>query len=295
MSWKDRTYERTNEMMVYPFLQWVHDGGSMDPRGETGGFAMPTDQAVILGANIPGEVCALHHRGGSQTEVIFTTALEAAVLATRFTWIKDGQAIPAYEPGARGKLQALALVRDSGGDTVGPVLLTFKGYTSKQFGTALKEHRNVVRVATANKAPAYAFFGKYQAGGIEMVGNHQQSPVTTLVYGGDEFDPDGTYVGDDALDGIDWDQVDDWIDTWNQLGGNGSNGDDSKPAPPAPNGPNAPASAPQWKLIRKLLATLNYEGEERQNQAVEGAGYDPQSLTMGQASALIERLKKASK
>jgi len=299
MSWKNRSFKKMDDVN-YPFIQWVNDGGSLNPRSKIGGFGFDVEQAAILGANIPGERSTLHHRGGGHTEVIFTTQLKVAVLDTRFTWQKDGQAIPAYEPGARSKLQALALTLDSNGDIVGPVMLTFRGYTSKHFGEALKTHRNAVRVATANEAPAYAFFGQYTAGEIELVGsNGQQSPITTLVYAGDEnFDPDAAYVGDEALDAVDWDQVEAWKKAWDMPGGNGSNGDDDddpKPAPkPAPNF-NGKASRKQWASIRQLLTSIKYVGTERQNTAIEEAGFDPGKLTAAQASKLIERLQAAVK
>jgi hypothetical protein len=291
MGWQDREYERTDDMMVYPFVQWVNAGGSLEPRSDTGGFALPLDQAAILGTQIPGEVRVLHHRGGDRTEVVFTAALEAAVLATRFAWIKDGQVVPAYEPGARGKLQALALVRDAGGHTAGPVMLTFKGHTSKQFSEAMKAHRESVRKATANKAPAYAFFGAYQAGEVQMVGSGQQSPVTTIGLT-DGFDPDAAYVGDEALDVLDWDQVDGWKTAWDQPEGANGNGNGAR-SKPEPKNPDAAASEAQWRLVRKLLSDLGYADEAKQDEAIGKAGYNPEDLTMGQASELIERLQTA--
>ena len=90
MGWQDKDFKRGDDYITYPFIQWVNDGGSLEPRAPTGGFAMPLDQAEMVDGRIPGEVRVLHHRNGDQTEVVFTTALEAAVLATRFTWIKDG-------------------------------------------------------------------------------------------------------------------------------------------------------------------------------------------------------------
>jgi hypothetical protein len=277
--------------MVYPFIQWVNDGGALAPRSDTGGFALPADQAAILGANVPGEVRMLHHRGGDTTEVVFAAALRAAVLDTRFCWVKDGQAIPAYEPGARGKLQALALVRDNGGDTVGPVLLTFKGHAGKQFSAALKAHREAVRAATANKAPAYAFFGRYQAGETKLVGSGQQSPITTVALDG-EFDPDEAYVGGAALDGVDWERVDAWKAAWDRPGGANGNGNNGASKARSKN-PDASASDAQWGLVRKLLQSLGYVDEGKQNGAIGKAGYDPTALTMGQASELIDRLQAA--
>ena len=305
MSWRNRRFKRSAEV-VYPFIQWINDGGSLQPRSEIGGFAMDTDQANILGANIPGEMRVAHHRGGGATEMVFSTELEAAILDTRFTWVKNKRPIPNYEPGARSKLQALALVRSSSGEVAGPVMVTFKGYASKHFGEALKAHRERVRVGTSNEAPAYAFFGAYHAGKVELVGSNQQSPITTLVYGdnGDVFDPDAAYVGDEALDAlVDWDQVDAWKKAWNgdadadsdvgdghhTAGNNGSgrNGGHS------PRNPNAKATPKQWEKIRGLLADIKYAGKDRQDRAIEEAGFDPVKLTSAQADKLLKRLEAA--
>ena len=303
MSWKNRTYRRANETVAFPFIQWINDGGSLEPRSEIGGFGMPLDQGTMLGANIPGDVRAIHHRSGNTTEVVFGTALRVAVLETRFCWIKDKQVVPAYEPGARGKLQALALVRDAGGHTVGPVMLTFKGLTSKQFGAALREQRELVRKATAGKAPTYAFFGAYQAGEVEMVGKDRQSAITTVTLVTTGFDPDTAFVGDAALDTLDWDQIDAWKAVWELPGGSAdSNGGSNGPTSPVPGkveyqtpDPDAKASESQWSFIRKLMKEIGIgEDEAIQNTAIrKQTGYDPAELTVSQAGDLIDRLKKA--
>ena len=107
MSWKDHDYTRGDPQGAsYPWIQWANDGGALEPRSKAGGFAMPVEQMERLERSIPGEVRNLHHRGGDATDVVFTAELEAAVLDTRFVWVKDGQALPDYEDGARGKLQA---------------------------------------------------------------------------------------------------------------------------------------------------------------------------------------------
>lgn len=308
MSWKDRQYKRQSEMVV-PFIQWVNNGGSLEPRNDGGGFAMPLDQAAILGVDIPGDARALHHRGGNQTEMIFTPVLDVAVLATRFTWVKNKQSIPDYETGARGKLQALALVRDADGNTAGPALLTFRGYASKQFGAALKAHREAVLKATANQAPAYAFFGAFRAGEVKMVGNGQKSAITTIELADDGFDADAAYVGDAELDALDWNQVDAWADAWKQSGGADGDGDGesndrgrgfpksdmpaSKPQSASPQVSNAPASKQQMGEIHDLLRRLNYEAA-RHNEVIRKSGYDPDNLAAEQATSLISRLKKAA-
>ncbi|MCP4538094.1 MAG: hypothetical protein GY832_13215, partial [Chloroflexi bacterium] len=305
MSWKDRTYKRTSEAASFPFIQWINDGGALEPRNEIGGFAMPLDQAAVLGANIPGDVRAIHHRNGNSTEVVFSTALQVAVLETRFCWTKNKHVVPAYETGARGKLQALALVRDVGGHTVGPVMLTFKGLTSKQFGAALREQRELVRKATVGKAPTYAFFGTYQAGEVKMVGNGQKSAITTVTLAANGFDPDAAFVSDAALDTLDWDQIDAWKAVWELPGGADSNRSPlasgkvehktKSTAAKTSTDPDAKASDAQWSFIRKLMKEIGIgEDEAVQNAAIrKQTGFDPAKLTVSQASDLIERLQKA--
>lgn len=205
MGWKNRQYKRQGEAAAFPFIQWVNNGGALEPRNanDVGGFAQPLDQAQILGAHIPGEVRALHHRGGDATDVVFTTELAAAVLATRFSWIKDGNMLADYTPGARGKLQALVITRDADGNAIGPAMLTFTGLAGRQFSEALNAHRESVRMATAGEVPVYAFFGVYRSGAVEIVGNGKKSPITTIDYGGGSngdggFDPDAAFVGVDV-------------------------------------------------------------------------------------------------
>ena len=70
-----------SETAAFPFIQWINDGGSLEPRSEIGGFGMPLDQATMLGANIPGDVRAIHHRSGNITEVIFGAAFSIIVPA----------------------------------------------------------------------------------------------------------------------------------------------------------------------------------------------------------------------
>jgi hypothetical protein len=40
MSWQNRQFdERGQEFISYPYIQWVNDGNSLDPRQKHGGFA----------------------------------------------------------------------------------------------------------------------------------------------------------------------------------------------------------------------------------------------------------------
>jgi len=145
-----------------------------------------------------------------------------AVIRTRFAWIKDGIRQAAYTPGARGKLQALAYVRGKGGQAIGPVMLTFTGVVSRQFGNARKQFANAVRKATGGKAPAYAFWMHLEAGEVEMVGKSQKSPITSIELAG-EVDPDWDYVGDETVDAIEsiWGQAEKWAKAWSSPGPNG--------------------------------------------------------------------------
>jgi len=218
MSWKDRTFEHPGEeALSFPFIQWVNNGGSVEPRAERGGFACPTGQEV----SIPGIDARLHHRNGEYTEVIFAQELSAAVFKTRFAWIKDGVRIANYTRGARGKLQVLVYVRgENGTAAVGPVMLTFTGIPSRQFGQLRKQFAAAVRKATKGKAPAYAFWMRLKAGEVEMVGQSQKSPITTIELAAD-LDPDRDYIGDALVDSIPWPQAEEWAKAWDSPGPNG--------------------------------------------------------------------------
>ena len=212
MSWRDRKFERRDESF-YPFIQWVNDGATLEPRSPIGGFAQPIEQAQILGVSIPGEMRVIHHRGGDKTDAVFATELQFAVLATRFAWLKDGQRVATYQSGARGKLQCLGVARDMNGNATPLTILTFSGLVGEQFATALRAHKMAVRVATGNSAPSYAFYGLYSSGEVQAVGASQQSNITTIDYHKD-FDPDQAYIGDAVLDALDWSEIDRWAAEW---------------------------------------------------------------------------------
>lgn len=225
MSWKDREYQYTDEGGAsFPFIQWINDGSQLDPRNPRGGFAMPEEQMEDLGAYPAGaDVRALTFRNGESTTVFFTEQMEVVVLATRFCWLKDGNRVSTYVPGARSKLQALCLMR---GDTgfAGPMMLTFRGIPGKHFAEAYKKHRARVRKATKGAAPSYAFVMRIAAGEPTMVGSRQQSRITPVVLA-DDFDPDASYVGDAVLDNFDnkefWAEVKAWREAWAIPGPNG--------------------------------------------------------------------------
>lgn len=217
-----RQYDHADEMAPsYPFLQWVNDPNTLEPRQKAGGFARPVDQDF----SSPGEPVVLHHREGGATEVVFTQELTVAVLKTRFAWIKDGLRVPRYVQGARGKLQALCLLRTPDPDGVhhkvqGPVMLTFTGLAGSRFNAARNQFGKAARKATKGQAPTYAFWMTLKAGDVEMVGKTKKSPITNVVLGA-EADPDRDYVGDEVVDAIPWPEIDQWASAWKAPGPNG--------------------------------------------------------------------------
>jgi hypothetical protein len=226
MSWEDREYQHSDEGGAsFPFVQWQNDGAQLDPRNPRGGFVMPEDQMHSLGTYpADAEVCSLTFRNGESITAFFAEQMEVAVLTTRFCWIKDGDRVNTYVPGARSKLQALCLMRDAGSRLAGPMMLTFRGIPGKLFAEAYKKHRARVNKATKGGAPSYAFVMRIAAGEPEMVGSQQQSRITPVLLV-DDFDPDVSYVGDGTLDAIDnerfWNEVKAWRKAWAIPGPNG--------------------------------------------------------------------------
>jgi hypothetical protein len=226
MSWEDREYQHSDEGGAsFPFVQWQNDGAQLDPRNPRGGFVMPEDQMHSLGTYpADAEVCSLTFRNGESITAFFAEQMEVAVLTTRFCWIKDGDRVNTYVPGARSKLQALCLMRDAGSRLAGPMMLTFRGIPGKLFAEAYKKHRARVNKATKGGAPSYAFVMRIAAGEPVMVGSQQQSRITPVLLV-DGFDPDVNYVGDGILDAIDndgfWNEVKAWRKAWAIPGPNG--------------------------------------------------------------------------
>ena len=167
MSWKNRKNQIVvSESATYPFIQFVHDGGSLEPRREHGVFAMTMEQAELLGAAPLGTTPhELHFNSGDSESIAAVEQITIVPLVTRFAWIKDGNRIGTYVKGAHGKLQVLAYVlahpldEDSAGELIyaGPVMLTFKGLSSKQVNDALRAHRVRVRNATRGQVPSIYF------------------------------------------------------------------------------------------------------------------------------------------
>lgn len=267
MSWRDRQFKIPIQDEGYPFIQFVHDGSSLEPRRPSGGFAMPTDQAQLAGGAPAGAVyCALHFKSGEVTEVFFTDCLTIAPLTFRFSWIKDGIRIQDYMEGARGKLQLLAFIQSEEGCWIGPVMITTTGLASKDLMAALKEHRSRVRRATAGKAPYSVFAMTVQAGKAKMEGKRQQSRVTPIVLA-DGFDPDQAYVGDSLADRIEqaWGEYERWARAWASPGPNGEGevGEEGEEeAPPEDSIPTVPNEDDEeeipWDEVRLPFASRKY-------------------------------------
>ena len=204
MSWQNRAasqilHEET--VSEYPFIQYVNDGSTLTPAEPTGGFAMAADQVEVLGAAPHGATeHTLTFSNGAYEAVHFTDWLRFAPLVTRFAWIKDGNRLDTYVPGARGKLQALGYVETEQG-FAGPVMLTVKGMASKDLSQALREHRQAVRKATQGQAPSPFFSILLHAGKPTLRGAKQKSRATPIVRDSG-FDPDRDYVGDALADAV---------------------------------------------------------------------------------------------
>ncbi len=300
MSWQNRAasqilHEET--VSEYPFIQYVNDGSTLTPHQPTGGFAMAADQTDVLGAAPHGATeHTLTFSNGAYEAVHFTDWLRFAPLVTRFAWIKDGNRLDTYVPGARGKLQALGYVETEQG-FAGPVMLTVKGMASKDLSQALREHRQAVRKATQGQAPSPFFSVLLHAGEPTLRGTKQKSRATPIVRDSG-FDPDRDYVGDALADIIEaeWETYKQWAAAWqNNPGPNGEGelpdsdpSDDAEGVPaPAPTATHQAEPVPE--STRRLLTAL-----------MRGKGFAPadiaaalDGLTADTAQALIAELKRS--
>jgi hypothetical protein len=171
--------------------------------------------------DIPGEKAMFHHRDGGVTEVIYTPALEVAVMKTRFAWVSsDGVLSQDYTSGAHGKLQAVGYIKGADGP-IGPLMLTFTGLNTREFNDVHRSFLVDVQQATRGQAPSYAFWAQFRAGERKMVGSTKQSAITGLELAR-KVDPDRDYVGDALLDAIPWEKFDEWAAAWDEPGFNGS-------------------------------------------------------------------------
>lgn len=254
MSWQDVVDQIPQEEFgpSFPYIQWVNDGGSLDPRAPTGGFAQPEEQMSLVGDWPRGaEMRGLALKSGELLQVAFAPWVRAAVLATRFAWILDGQRVPTYVPGARSKLQVLAVVAGERGPFL--TMLTFSGMAGKEFAQAHRTHRRRVLKAAGREVPASIFYATYTALGYKMVGkNGQQSRITGigLEDASEEIDLDAAFIGEEALALVDWEQVAAWRTAWNgrQAVINGDNGEEwgyeEEPVATAPAQPQAGVAVP---------------------------------------------------
>ncbi|HOU14106.1 MAG TPA: hypothetical protein PKZ84_13420 [Anaerolineae bacterium] len=301
MSWQDRDNSQIlQEEMVceYPFIQYVNDGGSLEPRETTGGFAMSAEQAELLKATPNGGVeHTLIFSTGESERVFFTDWLRFVPLATRFAWVKDGNRLGGFVDGARGKLQALGYVETENG-FAGPVMLTVKGMASKDLAQALREHRQAVRKATQGKAPSSFFAMLLHAGEPALRGTKQKSRATPIVRS-NEFDPDVDYVGDELADLIEaeWELYKQWAAAWEHNpgpNGDGELADGDAPveeegaAPDVPTKTGKADAAPATESTKRLLTAL-----------MRGKGFTPDAIdsaldgiTADAAQALLAELKR---
>ena len=301
MAWQDRNDSQIlQEEMVceYPFIQYVNDGSTLDPREATGGFAMSAEQTELLKATPHGAVeHTLIFSTGESESVFFTDWLRFVPLATRFAWVKDDNRLGGFVDGARGKLQALGYVETENG-YAGPAMLTVKGMASKDLAQALREHRKAVRKATQGKAPSAFFALLLHAGEPAMRGTKQKSRATPIVRS-NEFDPDVDYVGDDLADIIEaeWELYKQWAASWEHNpgpNGEGELADGDVPVEEEGTTPNTPTRAgkadavPATESTKRLLTAL-----------MRGKGFAPDAIdstldgiTADAAQALLAELKR---
>jgi len=301
MAWQDRNDSQIlqEEMACeYPFIQYVNDGSTLDPREATGGFAMSAEQVELLKATPNGAVeHTLIFSTGESEAVFFTDWLRFVPLATRFAWVKDGNRLGSFVDGARGKLQALGYVETENG-YAGPVMLTVKGMASKDLAQALREHRQTVRKATQGKAPSVFFSVLLHAAEPEMRGTKQKSRATPIARS-NEFDPDVDYVGDELADIIEaeWETYKQWAAAWEHNPGPNGDGEladgdvpveEEGAVPDAPTKAGKVDAAPVTESTKRLLTAL-----------MRGKGFTPDAidstldgLTADAAQALLAELKR---
>jgi len=224
----------------FPFIQWINGNTGLKRVHEvlaSGGFGMPVEQFAAASADgvVPDSFASgpIIHKSGKETDAFLTNQLSVAVLATRFRWVTlmGGQSVyhNDYRAGARGKMQALVLVKDF--DTLTPVMLTFSGLATRYFSNTLNAFRQqVVAPASAlakKKFPLYAFWMPVKAGDHVEVGQQgAASFITPPVPGWDtEAVKDteqrrellrGLFVGQEVLDRAAalWDDAQAWGKRW---------------------------------------------------------------------------------
>jgi hypothetical protein len=253
----------------YPFIQWITGQPALKrlhPVLGTGGFGMPVEQFVAASAEgvIPDFFTSgpIQHRSGNETDAYLTNGLSVAVLAYRFGWTirtpgGQQQLSAEYVKGARGKLQVLVLVK--GFDTLGPVMLTFRGEGSRRFYDLLKAFRqSVIAQAGALRKqkdrgfkgfPLYAFWMPVKAGARVEVGQPGATSWVTppvAAWDGEGLKDTakrtdilrGLFVGKDVLAKADalYDEAQTWAKAWKDTiaAGNRPDTEANGDEPPAP-------------------------------------------------------------
>jgi hypothetical protein len=287
----------------FPWVQWVNRGSDLDPRREAGGFFIPVENLALMGEpELAGsEAATLNFGEGGSSTGVFLNFLDMAVLATRFAWLtKDdrdrrdrGTLSPTWTDGARGKLQALVLLRTAAGWT-GPVIVTLTGTVTSDFSAAVKTHRQQVIRATSGKGAAPWFWARLEPGSPEKRGHGSATSTVTPILLQGEVDPSTAYVGDEAADWMEenFDVIQAWGAAWKAVGQTESQ------APPEPDFDDDLPSTPDGSLLPSAGQTPMMDARMRfgatWNRLTE-LGCKPANLnnawdlpTINQATALME-------
>jgi len=245
MGWKDRQDSRVRDAeprAEYPWMQWVNKGSYLDPRHESGGFFITAENMAMIGEpEIDGaEACTLVFSNEDSDTGIYLPAVDIAVMGTRFAWrTTEGnrsQLSATYTPGARGKLQALVLLKTQGG-YAGPLMLTLTGTVTKDLSTAIKAHRQAIRQATEGNGALPWFWLPLVAGTPEQRGTGSaHSMVTPIISPAvPAFSPEFSYVGDEIADWMEsvFETTERWTQEWDTAGQDAEQQphDDETPAP----------------------------------------------------------------
>ena len=149
----------------YPFVQFVKKGFFM-PRNEVAFLAQKMgkdeeriEQALIGAGFKPTQI----ELGGNDVDGLLAEAVEIVPLRYRTIWKVNGQIVPKYQKGARGKRQLVSFIRISEGRFVGPVIITVSGKASSELFNALKKHWEAVE-----KLPEVKEAAKHGANAREM-------------------------------------------------------------------------------------------------------------------------------
>ena len=245
MGWKDRQDSRVRDAeprAEYPWMQWVNRGSYLDPRHDSGGFFITAENmAMIEEPEIDGaEACTLNFSNEASDTGIYLPAVDIAVMGTRFAWRTTEGTRPVlsatYTPGARGKLQAMMLLKTQGG-YAGPLMLTLTGTVTKDLSTAIKAHRQAIRQATEGNGALPWFWLSLAAGTPEQRGtgsaHSMVTPIISPAVPG--FSPEFSYVGDEIADWMEsvFETTERWTQEWDTAGQDAEQQphDDEVPAP----------------------------------------------------------------